>query len=351
MTVYALFKPFDVQIDGNGIPMAGATLTFYQTGTLTLQSTYADGGGMSMNLNPVPADSNGLWPPIYLASGFDYKAILKTSAGVTVATRDPVESPAAPIVNTAQPLRSYLAGLTLSTAGSSAIFGVAAGVAADSTNTVLMTLAAALTKSTALWVVGSGNGGLDTGTIANNTWYHVYLIEDSATGIVDVIVSTNAAMPALPTGFTLFRRIGSMKTDGSATWTAFIQNGDYFEWAPPLNNLSVTNPGTTAVLIALSVPLGIITQAYVNVFTNNQSTTNLVVYLSNPAGTNGVPSTGSVFQTIIGQAAGATSTQCVNAYVFSDTSSRIRYRFSASGAADSLQLNTLGYIDTRGRDA
>src|SRR5215831_9378024 len=53
-------------------------------------------------------------------------------------------------------LRSYLAGLTLSTAGSSATFSVAAGVAADSTNANMMTLAAAISKTTGAWVVGSG---------------------------------------------------------------------------------------------------------------------------------------------------------------------------------------------------
>jgi hypothetical protein len=84
-----LYKPSDVQIDGSGRPMAGAKLYFYTTGTSTPQDTYSDSGLTTPNANPVVADANGLWPPIYLGTT-NYKAILKTSAGVTVQTIDPV---------------------------------------------------------------------------------------------------------------------------------------------------------------------------------------------------------------------------------------------------------------------
>lgn len=56
--------------------------------------------------------------------------------------------------------RSYLAGLTLSTAGSSATFGISAGVAVDSTNAGFMSLASAYTKTTSAWAVGTATGAL-----------------------------------------------------------------------------------------------------------------------------------------------------------------------------------------------
>lgn len=84
-----LFKPMDVQVDGNGLSMAGAKLYFYTTGTSTPQNTYSDSGLTTPNANPVVADANGLWPAIYLGLT-DYKAILKTSADVTVLTLDPL---------------------------------------------------------------------------------------------------------------------------------------------------------------------------------------------------------------------------------------------------------------------
>jgi len=86
----ALFMPPRYSpIDGNGLAMAGAKLTFYQTGTATLQNTYSDSGLTTANTNPVVADSNGLFPVIYLGTTVDYKIVMTTAAGVTVWTVDP----------------------------------------------------------------------------------------------------------------------------------------------------------------------------------------------------------------------------------------------------------------------
>lgn len=85
-------SPFVEVFDGNGNPMAGAKIYFYITGTTTPKNTYSDPDLAigHVNANPVVADANGLFGPIYLAQDADYKAILKTSADVTVATRDPL---------------------------------------------------------------------------------------------------------------------------------------------------------------------------------------------------------------------------------------------------------------------
>lgn len=71
-------------------PPAGALLYFFQTGTNTPQNTYSDSGLTTPNTNPLVADSNGLFGPAYLLATPDYKAILKTSAGVTIWTTDPL---------------------------------------------------------------------------------------------------------------------------------------------------------------------------------------------------------------------------------------------------------------------
>lgn len=87
-------------------------------------------------------------------------------------------------------VRSYIAGLTLSTAGASVTFGIAAGVAADTTDVSMMVLATAYTKTTSPWAVGSGNGALDVqANVINSSWYHAYLIQRPDTGVVDVLVS------------------------------------------------------------------------------------------------------------------------------------------------------------------
>src|SRR5450631_2313526 len=200
-----LFNPFYFSFDGNGAPRAGATISFFQTGTSTPQATFTDSTLVTPNPNPVVADSNGLFPPIYLSASFDYKAILKDSAGVTIATRDPLGFVPAMSLGV---VPNYLTGLTLSAAGGTGTFGVAGGTAADSTNLTMMTLPLAVTKTTAAWAQGSGAGSLDTGSIAASTWYHAHEIYNPASGLVDVVTSLSATSPTLPTGFTRFRRIG-----------------------------------------------------------------------------------------------------------------------------------------------
>ena len=151
----------------------------------------------------------------------------------------------------------HLFGLTLSTAGSSATFAVAAGITSDSTNVSMMSLPAATNKTTAAWALGSGNGALDTGVIAASTCYHVFLIQRVDTGVVGVLVSLSATAPTLPSPYTLFRRIGAMLTDTSAHWTAFSQLGDEFLWVVPPADATADVVGTAGKLYALTVPTGV----------------------------------------------------------------------------------------------
>jgi hypothetical protein len=243
-------------------------------------------------------------------------------------------------------MRSYLAGLTLSTAGSSSTFGIASGVAVDSTNVDAMTLASGYTKTTSAWAVGSGNGSIDTGTIANNTWYHVHLIKRPDTGVVDVLISLSATAPTLPTNYTLARRIGSMRTNGSAQWTRFTQTGDEFVWAASVADASGATVGTTSSLVTMSSPPNVKCKVNFNIVgANSTAATNFlvsspdqndVVSNSNPSGNRNME---------LG------STVTVNAAMMSvvtNTSSQIRVNSSQPGTA--YFISTFGWIDRRGRD-
>src|ERR1700748_2450984 len=86
-------------------------------------------------------------------------------------------------------LRGFLAGLILSTAGSSSTFAVSPGLAADTNRAGYMEVASSISKTTSSWGVGTTAGALDTGTIANNTWYHVYVIKRLDTNVVDILIS------------------------------------------------------------------------------------------------------------------------------------------------------------------
>ena len=163
-------------------------------------------------------------------------------------------------------LPNYISGLTLSTAGSSATFGIAVGAATDTTSASTMRMSSAYTKTTSAWAVGTAAGSLDTGAIANSTWYHVWLIQRVDTGVVDVLISLSASAPTMPTNYTLKRRIGSMLTNGSAQWVRFFQNGDIFRWETPINDYSprdITGAASDITLTA-RVPTGVRVLAYLN---------------------------------------------------------------------------------------
>lgn len=244
-------------------------------------------------------------------------------------------------------VRGHIGGLTLSAAGSTATFGVAAGSAADSTNIDLMTLASAYTKTTSSWAVGSGNGAMDTSTVANSTWYHVHLIKRVDTGVVDVLFSLSATAPTMPTNYTLFRRIGSMKTDGSAQWVKFSQNGDEFLWDAVIADVSATNPGTSAATRTLTVPTGVKVNALIAVTSNSNGINDGRVAISSldKSDEGAVAGNAGMYNGI------STAEMIVMAFlsVRTNTSAQIRSRNNASGVASSLIITTHGWIDTRGR--
>jgi hypothetical protein len=166
------------------------------------------------------------------------------------------------LVPSATVIRNHIDGYIMSTAGASATMTISDGQASDSTNAVYISLASSINKTTSAWAVGSGNGGIDTGSIANTTWYHFYAIRRPDTGVVDVIFSTSASVPTLPANYTQYRRIGAGKTNGSAQWVKFVQNGDVFNLDATVLDINDGATGTSAKTGTLaSVPTGVIVTA------------------------------------------------------------------------------------------
>lgn len=245
------------------------------------------------------------------------------------------------------PAYNYLSGLTL-TWLSTTTFSVAAGQAADSTNAYMIVLASALTKSTSAWAVGSGNGGLDTGTIANSTWYHVYLIRRPDTGVVDVLFSTSASAPTMPTNYTQKRRIGSVKTNGSAQFVAWTQLGDEFLWSVPVNDIPqvIAALGTAAILKTLTVPTGVQVTAVLYGRLGNVGALAPLGLWSSPDQVDTAPS--ATLFNVANPAGGPIPVQTF--LLRTNTSAQVRVRISVSDASDFIYGTTMGWNDRRGRD-
>lgn len=132
---------------------------------------------------------------------------------------------------------------------------VAAGSARDGADGANIILASPITKQIdAAWSVGSNAGGLDTGAVANNSWYYLWLIQRPDTGVVDVLFSLSGVSPTMPTGYTLKRRIpGVVRTNASANILAFTQQ-DLFtcQFTVAIEDAEATI--SAATLVTLTVP-------------------------------------------------------------------------------------------------
>lgn len=101
-------------LDASGNPLSGGLLYVYLAGSSTLVTTYKDSGAVSQNTNPIVLNANG-YPAaggsvvsIWLTTGFTYLFTLKTSAGVTVWSRDNV----APINDISSAQSEWIVGVT-----------------------------------------------------------------------------------------------------------------------------------------------------------------------------------------------------------------------------------------------
>lgn len=67
-----------------------------------------------------------------------------------------------------------------------------------------------------------GANALDAGTVANSTWYAIWLIGKSD-GTVAALLSTSGTAPTMPSGYTYKYRLGWVRTDGTAKFNRFVQ--------------------------------------------------------------------------------------------------------------------------------
>lgn len=334
-----------------GLSFSGGPIT--TSGTLTLAGTLAiaNGGTGQVSasaafnaLSPITTAGdlvigNGANSNTRLAIGTSGQ--LLTSNGTTASWQAP--SLAVP---------GYIYRLELSAAGGTGTFSITIGSAVDSTNIALMTLPSAFTKTTAAWSVGSGNGALDTGTIAN-AWYHVFIIAKAGGLNPDILISTNISAPTLPATYTLFRRIGSMLSNASHFWIQFVQIGSDFLWFTPMNDVNaVANPGTAAVTRTLSVPPGVVVKAYLSTANLDLTTAGAIgmgaIYLSSLNTQDVTPSLlTNQFATQLSGYVGSNTQVGGIAQIWTNTSGQIRSRCQTSSATLFFYISTYGWMDPR----
>lgn len=124
--------------------------------------------------------------------------------------------------------------ISLATVGNSLKNGLT--VASDaSTPTTLVDIAAAILSvqgvilanvSVSANITVSGAGGLDTGSKSSSTWYYIFVITNATGSSSAGLLSLSATAPTLPSGYTLFRRVGAVYCNSSGNLLTFTRYGD-----------------------------------------------------------------------------------------------------------------------------
>lgn len=125
----SVFTSHSQWFDDSGNPLAGGKVYVYDAGTTTPKSVYSDTALSSGAANPIILDSAGRHDNRYIATG-SYKIVVKTSADVTVFTRDNNDG-GVPVGSGALAIENGGTGATTAAAAIAALGGATASEVAD----------------------------------------------------------------------------------------------------------------------------------------------------------------------------------------------------------------------------
>ncbi len=291
---------------------------------------------VNASLNEVRQNAKGLLGQS--ASGAT--ALITTLSGLNACLDSPITSSLP---------RGHISGFTTSRPTTTAI-AIGAGQARSDADDADITLSASITKTQAAWAVGSSQGGLDSGsTYSTSTWYYVYVIRRSDTGVVDAIFSTSKVAPTYPTGYDSARRVGTFYVASGGTIDNFIQYGDFFTWQPDRKtDLNTTSPGTTWTLLTVSAPPieGLIARVVAIVRVTTTSTEKYVGFHHGI----GADPTDRFTGEIEAYNYYSTANAQTNTFLLLHVSAAGQIRYRADSATNvRVIVNVPGWIDSRGR--
>lgn len=115
------------------------------------------------------------------------------------------------LVQTETSIQSAFKNLAITTTGTNANITVTADeVVLENTGFTYFT---ARTVSLVINSAASGANGLDTGSLAADTWYSVWVIYNSNTSTTAGLISLSTTAPTMPAGYTFKARIGWIRTE------------------------------------------------------------------------------------------------------------------------------------------
>jgi len=213
---------------------------------------------------------------------------------------------------------------------------------------VLSTNFAAGLISSGSWTAGSGAQKLDTGTRAANTWYHLFLIRKTSDGSAELLFSTSATAPTMPSGYAGFRLIDSILTDGSGLIIPFINvigsaGIRTMYWATAVRDATVsgaTSPVSTS--LALSTPAGRRVMAKTNACIQSNNPCLILSPTDTTAVTVGV-AIGSYLGGVLIGSNDTSEASAAEVNVMTDTSRQVRVQAASAASTIAYSIVTVGW--------
>jgi len=256
--------------------------------------------------------------------------------------------------------RTFLSGFTMSRdTDTSHDTNVTAGDCIDSGNDTNIILGTEMTKRIdSAWTAGNDNGGFPSAggsglTLSNNTWYHVFVIYDVTNGLTDVGYDTNLNASVLTnadnaSAYTKYRRVGAVRTDGSANILGYSQLGDYFYWDVIVDAFN-GGPPSSATDITLRTPLGLKTLAIIRGTGKLALNVQRNYSIWSPDQTNRIATVGGALPCGSRDALGDTARVANEMTIKTNTSSQVTHIVDVTGSY-TVVISTEGYIDLRGKE-
>lgn len=198
----------------------------------------------------------------------------------------------------------------------------------------------------ASWAVGTGNGGMQSGSaLANNTLYYCYLIGASGTGAVDMQWVPAGTAFSAPSGYDKKRYIGAWRTNGTAVLTDGVSRGNIWEWL----EVSVADVTDTTVTASAFETGTMIAPPYCTLHHNTRlesltATASELFVQVRPYGATWIS---GKFGSGVESTTDDIDEVWQDGHVYVDGSRRISYSAVATGHVDPLEMNiyTIGWVD------
>jgi hypothetical protein len=211
-------------------------------------------------------------------------------------------------------------------------------VASSAASPILMAHTGVTMQIDVAW--GVGNGGRFDSAISDGTW-HCFVISNgtvSSRGFSKSLDPTT--QPNYPSGFTHYRRVGSILRLSSAI-LPFVQNEDEFDLVNAIEDRNST-AGFGDGFLTISVPSGIIVRPKLRTVQQQATTGSFQTRISSIGRTS-----------VVARCTTSNANEVAAAFItdiFTDALARIRYEAVAfAGTVSYNVLTTYGWIDKRGR--